>query len=122
VFPRPRTASPAQQAAAIIGALQEEGLTGVIERQEFLDRYQEHCLMFGFRPISTNAVFEALGKLCRRKRVTINGNKVTAYIIPETPGTIWPPTGSNVIPFGNTDDEIPFDLPKCVRSGTSAHA
>jgi hypothetical protein len=104
---------------AIIGSLQEEGLTGVIPRQEILDRYKEHCWMLGFRPISTNALCEALGQLCNKPRIMVGGKKVTAYRIPEP---VKPRVALAVIPSGNSD-ALPWpELPERARTGTSIHA
>lgn len=113
----PRQAPAEEQAKAIIAALQEEGVTGVVPREEFLDRYQEHCWMLGFIPVGTNALCEAMGKACgAKKRVVIKGKKVTGYLIPPP---VKPRVQLAVVPSGNNED-VPWpELPKRARSGTS---
>lgn len=112
-----RAAPPDEQVKGIIFALQEEGITGVVPREEFLDRYQEHCWMLGFIPVGTNALCEAMGKACgAKKRVTIKGKKFTGYLIPPP---VKPRVQLAVVPSGNNED-VPWpELPKRARTGTS---
>jgi hypothetical protein len=115
VPPPPRQVPAAQQAQAIIAAWQEAGETGVIGRGRILRRYAEHCEMFGFVPVAHNALCEALGRICEKKRVWTDGHYITAYRIPDAPRA----DNICVFPNGKEEDEIPFDLPKRARAGTS---
>ena len=85
VEPEVRQVSPDGQVSAIVEALQQEGMTGVVFRAEILWRYPEHCWMFGFEPLPENLLFEALAKHVKRVRRHVHGQKVTGYVIP-TPG------------------------------------
>lgn len=89
--PEAQAVAAADQAVAIVAALQEEGLTGRIERREILYRYPEHCWMLGFEPVSENIFFKALGKIVKKIRVKDNGVRTTAYLIPEA-GEVAKPT------------------------------
>jgi hypothetical protein len=121
----PRNVPAMLQAQAIIEALQDEGVTGVVPRVEILDRYAEHCWMLGFKPIGTNALCEALREVCggpkATPRIIVNGKKVTAYRIPDPTETPWPPLPSNVSPFpsGNKTANSGPKHRQSARSGSS---
>ena len=121
VPPPLRHVHPDDQARLIVGAWQEAGEGGgAIPRGEIFRVYQnEHCEMFGMRPVKFNALCNSLGKICEKKRIYSEGQKVTAYVIPR------PPKRGNhlsVIPNGNAED-IPWpEMPQRARTGTSAHA
>jgi hypothetical protein len=106
-----------EQARAIVAAWQEAGEAGgAIPRGRIFNVYQvEHCEMFGFHPIRFNALCEALGKICEKRRVWSEGHKVTAYVIPGLPKR----RHLSVIPSAHLEDDIPFDLPKRARTGSS---
>jgi hypothetical protein len=110
-----REAPPTEHAEALIADLQASGHTGVQPRGEILTRYHETCVGWELVPIGFNALCEALADVCERKRPFVNGHRITAYVIPK------PPRGRHlsIIPSGNIDDDIPFDLPKKSRAGTS---
>jgi hypothetical protein len=115
--PRLRHVHPDEQARAIVTAWQEAGEAGgAIPRGRIFNVYQiEHCEMFGFHPVKFNALCEALGKICEKRRVYSEGHKVTAYVIPQ----VARGRHLSVIPSGNLED-IPWpELPKRSRAGTS---
>jgi len=113
--PPARNVSAAQQAQAIVTALQDEGRTGVVPRGEILRLYAEHCLMLGFVPVKHNALCEALGEILEKRRPLVDGHRITAYVVPHRH------VAANVvqIPNGNKED-IPWpELPKSTRAGTA---
>lgn len=91
--PPTRPVAALGQVPAIIEALQEEGLTGVVFRDNILERYAEHCWMLGFVPVKHNALCEALGKVCRKVRPFVGRRRLVAYVIPEQ--------GARVVTFSN---------------------
>ena len=99
--PPVRVVKPAGQVSAIVKALQQEGMTGVVFRAEILWRYPEYCWMFGFEPIAENDLCEALAKHVRRVRRHVNGQKVTGYVIP-TPGPTLKVVPRSDIPLGKS--------------------
>jgi hypothetical protein len=106
-----------EQARLIVSAWQEAGEAGgAIPRGKIFRVYQyEHCELFGFHPIRFNALCEALGKICEKRRVYSEGHKVTAYVIPGLPTR----RHLSVVPSAHLDD-IPWpELPKRSRAGTS---
>jgi len=78
-----RFVAPAEQVSQIVSDLQDEGMTGVVERTEILRRYPEYCWMHGWIPHAENHVFEALGKLVKRVRPFVKGQRITGYVIPD---------------------------------------
>jgi hypothetical protein len=106
-----------EQARAIVAAWQEAGEAGgAIPRGRIFNVYQvEHCEMFGFHPIRFNALCEALGKICEKRRIWSEGHKVTAYVIPGLPKR----RHLSMVPSAHLDD-IPWpELPKRARTGSS---
>ena len=117
VPPKPVQAPAMKQAQAFVASLQESGDWGVQPRGELLRRYPELCMMEGFVPVKHNALCEALGELLEKRRPLVDGHRITAYVVPEP---VRPRAGHlTVIPSGNEGEEIPYDLPKRSRSGTS---
>ena len=117
VPPPLRHVHPDDQARCIVSAWQDAGEAGgAIPRGEIFRVYQnEHCEMFGFHPVKFNALCTALGKICEKKRIWSEGHKVTAYVIPRQPRR---GAQLSVLPSGNAESEIPFDLPIRSRAGT----
>jgi hypothetical protein len=74
--------TPSEQVAQIIADLQAEGLIGLVERTEILRRYPEYCWMHGWMPMSENHLFEALGRVLKRKRPLHSRQRITCYVIP----------------------------------------
>jgi hypothetical protein len=117
VPPPLRHVHPDDQARFIVAAWQDAGEAGgAIPRGRIFTVYQyEHCEMFGFHPIKFNALCEALGKICEKKRIWSEGHRVMAYVIPQ----VARGRHLSVIPSGNMD-EVPWpELPKRARTGTS---
>jgi hypothetical protein len=113
--PPARPVSAADQVPAIVEALQDEGLTGVVPRQDILDRYREHCWMLGFIPVSTNAFFEALKKVCKYVRPEVSkGRRVSHYVIPAK--------GVLLFPIGAVRTRNAAKPPKRARSGARRQA
>ena len=118
--PVARKVAASLHARALIGLLQTEGKTGPVPHWVLTGNYPEVCWMEGFEQLSDRLILEAVGKVCARVRVNnmdrgdgVKG-KVSCYVIPG-------PRRGNVVmlPSGNNGEEIPFDLPKCMRAGTS---
>ncbi len=80
--PLPKAVKPRVQVARIIEALQDEGLIGIVPRTEILRRYPEHCEMLGFLPIGTNLLLECMARKAKRVRPLVDGQRITAYVIP----------------------------------------
>lgn len=116
-----------EQARAIVGILQEEGLTGVVPRGEILWRYGEHCNVFGFEPLGVNAICEALAAVCQRVRPVVDGRRITAYVIPDKPlqPVVARYAGGNVLPMlpsGKVAAQNCAAEAKRARSGTTSFA
>jgi hypothetical protein len=88
-----RIADPAEHARLFVADLQSFGMTGRRERSRLLRLLPEFWWGSGLVPIPEKIMFEALGRLCKRRRVdairdggTIS--KDTVYQIPPAPRTI----------------------------------
>ena len=111
--PPARPVSAREQVPAIIEALQEEGLTGVVFRDDILDRYKEHCWMLGFEPVSTNAICEALKKRGIKKlRPFVGRRRLVAYVIPARDAE------AATTPIGNKPRVLAPKKPRSARTGT----
>jgi hypothetical protein len=83
VEPEIRDVKVSEQVSQILSDLQDEGMTGVVERHEILRRYPEYCWMHGWIPTAENHLFEELARHAKRVRPFVKGQRLTAYVIPE---------------------------------------
>jgi hypothetical protein len=118
-FPAPKRVGATEQALEIIGALQEEGLTGFVAWGRILTRYPEYCLMFGFEPIAHTLLGEALAEFCVKQRPRVgHRQKITGYVIPQAGTPPWPQL-PNVIPIGDIRRPSSVKERERARTGTS---
>jgi hypothetical protein len=99
---------------SLIDMMHAAGKTGVQSHVTWLSYYPEAAWRDGLVEISERTLLRHLGLKCPKVR---KGKKrVVCYVVPKRLPKL------SVIPSGNVEEEIPFDLPKRVRTGTSVHA
>lgn len=119
--PPARDVPPRKHVEALMTLFQGEGRTGAVPHWEWIANYPETAWVNGFREIPQRTLLRHLGIVCAKTRQMVRHEdgkwaRAICYVVPDVPRRR---ASLSVVPSGNLDAEIPFDLPKNTRAGTS---
>jgi hypothetical protein len=116
--PPAHEAPPAKHVEALIALMHAAKLTGTQSHTEWLKHYPEAAWMNGLVEISERKLLRQIGLMCPKSRQMVRHEdgkmaREICYAVPKRRATL------TVIPSAHLEDEIPFNLPERVRTGTS---